>query len=80
MIPDLEGQLAELRPGNHLCMLFDSDAERLGALVPYLRDGLARGERCLYAFGEQGTEPLSAPSPPSAWISARSASAARCVL
>jgi PAS domain S-box-containing protein len=58
MISNLEHELAKLRPGNHLCMLFESDAEKLGALVPYLRDGLARGERCLYAAGEQGPESL----------------------
>jgi PAS domain S-box-containing protein len=58
MNPDLERQLAELRPGNHLCVLYEPEAERLSSLVPYLCDGLARGERCLYAAGEHGSEPV----------------------
>ena len=44
---ELQRQLDELQPGDHLCMLYDSDAERTDAAVQFLRDGLARGERCL---------------------------------
>src|SRR4051812_13970962 len=37
---ELEMQLAALRPGEHLCMLYDTEAEQLGALVPFLLHGL----------------------------------------
>jgi PAS domain S-box-containing protein len=56
---ELEQQLAQLRSGDHLCMFYDSDAERLGAVTHFLRDGLARGERCLCVVGEEGPESMA---------------------
>src|SRR5438552_10432458 len=49
---ELERQLAELRSGEHLCALSESAAERLEVLVPFLRQGLDRGECCLYVADE----------------------------
>ena len=39
--------------GDHVCTLFASPEEQLSAAVEYIRQGLARGERCLYVCGEQ---------------------------
>src|SRR6476469_3780487 len=39
--------------GDHVCTLFSSPEEQLGAATDYIRQGLERGERCLYVCGEQ---------------------------
>ncbi|MBI5066880.1 MAG: MEDS domain-containing protein [Deltaproteobacteria bacterium] len=43
----LAGQLGGLQPHDHLCLLHGSEAERLAALVPFVRAGLEAGESCL---------------------------------
>ena len=42
--------------GDHVCTLFSSEEEQLTAATEYIRQGLARGERCLYVCGEQAPE------------------------
>ena len=39
--------------GDHVCTLFSSADEQLSAAIDYIRQGLARNERCLYVCGEQ---------------------------
>ena len=39
--------------GDHVCTLFSSPDEQLAAATDYIRQGLARGEQCLYVCGEQ---------------------------
>ena len=34
--------------GDHVCVLYDSDAEQLRVAAAYVAEGLSRGERCLY--------------------------------
>ncbi|MFP5285368.1 MAG: MEDS domain-containing protein, partial [Thermoanaerobaculia bacterium] len=41
-------RVARLRQGDHLCLIYDSAAEKTAALVPFFKAGLAAGERCLY--------------------------------
>jgi hypothetical protein len=38
--------------GDHICTLYSSPDEQLTAAIEYIREGLARGERCLYVCGE----------------------------
>lgn len=45
---ELERRIARLRQGDHLCLIYRSAAEQTAALIPYLRAGLAAGERCLF--------------------------------
>ena len=45
---DLEGRVARLRQGDHLCLIYDRAADQRAALLPFLKRGLAAGERCLY--------------------------------
>jgi PAS domain S-box-containing protein len=40
---------------DHLCSIYESDAERISVALPFLRIGLARGEKCVYV-GEDGGE------------------------
>jgi hypothetical protein len=39
--------------GDHVCTLFSTPEEQLSAAIEYVRQGLARNERCLYVCGEQ---------------------------
>ena len=38
--------------GDHVCTLYSSPEEQLRAAIEYIREGLARGERCLYVCCE----------------------------
>ncbi len=40
--------IADLKPGDHLCCLYETEDERRALLTPYLRQGLERGEKVLY--------------------------------
>jgi signal transduction histidine kinase/CheY-like chemotaxis protein len=44
----LERRLTRLRHGDHVCFIYDTLAELSAILVPFLRTGLADGDRCLY--------------------------------
>lgn len=48
MASDADRRIGRLRQGDHLCLIYDSAAEKLSSLVPFLRTGLARGERGLF--------------------------------
>ncbi|MDY6795725.1 MAG: MEDS domain-containing protein [Actinomycetota bacterium] len=41
-------RLSELEPGDHLCCIYGSEEEHRGVLVPFLSQGLERGEKVLY--------------------------------
>jgi signal transduction histidine kinase len=49
-----ERRIGQLRQGDHLCLIYDSAAERLAALVPFLKSGLAAGERGLFLGPSEG--------------------------
>jgi hypothetical protein len=42
-------QLAGFRTGDHVCHPFLDEPARTAALIPYIREGLLRGERCIFA-------------------------------
>ncbi len=42
------GTLTDLKPGDHVCCLYRTPQEHRAALVPFVRHGLAQGERVLY--------------------------------
>ena len=39
---------SHLKPGGHVCLPYARDDEKLAGIVSFIRDGLVRGERCLY--------------------------------
>jgi hypothetical protein len=44
-----------LRPGDHICSVYDSDDQLVTTAAAFLADGLARGERCWYVpSGQEG--------------------------
>jgi len=48
-----QGPRIVYQQGDHVCTLFSSPDEQLTAAIEYIRQGLLRGERCLYVCGEQ---------------------------
>ncbi len=40
------------RPGEHICPLYDSRAEQVSVAVSFLKEGLARQERCIALVGD----------------------------
>ncbi len=56
MAPELEKQLANLNPGEHLCPIYENAAERLAVVIPFIKHGLARRERCLFVADDRTTE------------------------
>lgn len=50
--------ITDLQVGDHLCCFYTSEAERRAALLPFLRQGLERGEQVLYIAGETCRESI----------------------
>jgi signal transduction histidine kinase len=46
-----EQDFSSLEPGGHLCLAFVSDEESHRTVAAFVREGLKRGERCVYASG-----------------------------
>jgi len=40
--------IADLKPGDHLCCLYETEEEHRAVLAPFLRQGLERGEKVVY--------------------------------
>ena len=50
-----------LKPGEHLCLVYDDDpAEQLGAMIPYLKQGLDGGERAVYVCDDNTLDDVRA--------------------
>jgi two-component system, chemotaxis family, sensor kinase Cph1 len=45
-------QWGELRPGEHIAFIYEDAAEITSFAVSFIKDGLARGECCVYIVGE----------------------------
>lgn len=56
LVNTLLHSLAGLQPGEHLLLLYETAAQHRAALTPYLRQGLARGEKTLYILGAPAAE------------------------
>ena len=49
MTDKLADQIARIEPGGHLCLFYEKDpAEQMPALVPFITQGLSRGEQFIY--------------------------------
>jgi len=48
MATELERQLRNLKQGDHVCHIYENTSDQLAAAVPFIKDGLARKERCIY--------------------------------
>jgi signal transduction histidine kinase len=55
---ELERRLARLRQGDHLCLISESPEDPSAALVPFLKTGLAAGDRCIHIGPETAARRL----------------------
>lgn len=51
-------QIALLRQGEHLCSVYRETGEMLTQAIPYIKAGLANGERCIYVADENSKDTL----------------------
>jgi PAS domain S-box-containing protein len=56
MASELERELAGLEHGAHLCTTHEGMTDQLAVAVPFIKEGLARGERCV-SVGDESTVP-----------------------
>lgn len=44
----LSSAISRLRPHDHLCLIYETQAEQFAAIIPYIKAGLERREKCFY--------------------------------
>ncbi len=44
----LERQIADLKPGDHVCLIYERPSEQLALTAAFVRAGLERGQRCIH--------------------------------
>jgi len=49
---NLMDALGNLNFGDHLCLIYRNRQEQLAAVIPFIKHGLERGEKCLYIVDE----------------------------
>lgn len=52
MTAELERRLIDLKQGDHVCLIYENTTEQLAAVVPFVKEGLARNERCVVVADE----------------------------
>lgn len=45
---DLTSAIAKVGVHDHLCLIYETQAEQFAAVIPYMRIGLGRNEKCIY--------------------------------
>jgi signal transduction histidine kinase len=58
MTQTLKNDLADVRHGDHICLPYDSVDDRVRVMAPFIGEGLARGERCLYVLEPEQNQAL----------------------
>ena len=58
MVEPLVRDFASLRHGDHICLPYDDGDECSQVVVPFLAEGLARGERCVYVVADARRDEL----------------------
>ena len=53
---DSSRAVSELGPGDHLCCLYETEADHRAVLTPFMRQGLERGEKVLYVVDARTAE------------------------
>jgi PAS domain S-box-containing protein len=51
-------RITDLKPGDHLCCLYETEEEHRALLTPFLRQGLERGEKVLYIVDAHTAEAM----------------------
>ncbi len=60
MATELKRQIAQLKQGDHICPIYETPEQQMATALPFIRAGLARGERCLYVADESSFDQLCA--------------------
>jgi hypothetical protein len=58
MLESLARDFAGLRPGAHICLPYDDNDECSAIVVPFIAEGLARNERCVYVVDDARRDDL----------------------
>ncbi len=58
-VGETAGQLTRLGPGDHVCLVYERPEEQVVTMVPYVRQGLERGERCVYVVDEHSVDDVA---------------------
>ena len=57
--PELVAEVLSLKQGEHLCLIYEDDpTEQMAALLPFIGQGLAHGEQCIYIADDQTVDEL----------------------
>src|SRR5262245_7026526 len=57
--PALVTEMLALKTGEHICLIYrDDQVEKLGALLPFISQGLRAGEQCIYSADDQTVDEL----------------------
>ena len=59
MKSELEQQLTKLKQGDHICLIYEDTAEQMAGAVLFLKEGLSRGERCVYIADDRTVEAIA---------------------
>src|SRR2546426_219997 len=56
----LAEQMVNLQAGDHLCLFYEKDpAEQMPALMPFIQEGLSKGEQFIYIADDQTADELA---------------------
>jgi len=51
-LPDLEKAIGKIDVHDHMCLIYETQEEQFSAVIPFVRIGLERGEKCLYVVDD----------------------------
>jgi len=54
----LEQKIKQLKPGDHLCCIYETEQEHRALLTPFMRQGLDRGEKIVYIVDARSAEQI----------------------
>jgi signal transduction histidine kinase len=54
----IEPEIARHGLHEHLCSIYDNESEHFAVALPFIRTGLARGEKCVYVADEMRTDAM----------------------
>jgi signal transduction histidine kinase len=57
---ELAEQIGSIGQGEHLCLVYEDAADQLAAVVPYVAEGLRRGEQCVYLADDRSAGVVAA--------------------
>jgi diguanylate cyclase (GGDEF)-like protein/PAS domain S-box-containing protein len=54
--PDLFKAIEKLKPHDHLCLIYENQEEQFNAVIPFIKMGLERHEKCIYIVDDNTFE------------------------